>query len=234
MMRAIGYIRLSKADRPRKGESTADVEARQKASLVAQREAIEHAADRNGWDLVHIYEDNGKTGGNTRREGFQTALAAMRPGDMFVVAKFDRLTRDIADFGTLLKRSERRGKEWYIAVLDQKIDTSTAAGWLAATQLAVFAEYERRLIAERTRDALAIVGRTKQLGRPSTINENVQRRIRKLHKSGMSASTIARQLTADGVPTERGGTWHHSVIGAFLRRESTTDPTKEPNAARAA
>jgi hypothetical protein len=85
---------------------------------------------------------------------------------MFVVAKLDRLGRDVVDFGTLLKRSERRGRQWYIAVLDQKIDTTTAAGWLMGMQVALFAEYERRLIAERTRDALVIVGRTKQLGRP--------------------------------------------------------------------
>jgi len=217
-MRALGYIRLSKADRPRKGETPEDVAARQRASLVAQREAIEEAAARNGWDLAHIYADDGKTGANTNREGFQAALAAIRPGDIFVVAKLDRLGRDVVDFGTLLKRSERRGKEWYIAVLDQKIDTTSAAGWLMGMQVALFAEYERRLIAERTRDALAIVGRTKQLGRPSTISDDLGRRIRKLHKQGHSATAIARQLTEDGVPTERGGTWHHSVIGAYLRR----------------
>jgi DNA invertase Pin-like site-specific DNA recombinase len=218
-MRAIGYIRLSKADRARKGETEADVAARQKASLVAQREAIERACNREDWDLVHIYEDNGRTGANTRREGFQAALAAVRPGDMFVIAKLDRLTRDVADFGDLLKRADRKGRCWYIAVLDEKIDTSTAAGWLSAMMLAVVAEYERRVISERTRDALDVIGRTKQLGRPSTIQEDVARRVKKLHAEGKSSTAIARQLTADGVPTERGGTWHHSVIGAFLRRE---------------
>lgn len=217
-MRAIGYIRLSKADRPRKGETPEDVAARQKASLVSQREAIERAALRNEWELIHIFEDNGKTGANTRREGFQAALAAIQPGDIFVVAKFDRLGRDVVDFGALLKRADRPGKQWYIAVLDEKIDTTTAAGWLSAMMLAVVADYERRVIGERTRDALAIVGRTKQLGRPSAIPDDVARRIRKLHKAGHSASAIARQLTEDGVPTERGGTWHHSVIGAYLRR----------------
>lgn len=227
-MRAIGYIRLSKADRPRKGETPEDVAKRQRASLIAQREAIERAADRNGWELVHIYEDDGKTGRNTRREGFQAALTAIRPGDMFVIAKLDRLTRDVADFGDLLKRADRKGKAWYIAVLDEKIDTSTAAGWLSAMMLAVVAEYERRVIGERTRDALGVIGRTKQLGKPSTIRDDVARRIRKLHKTGHSASAIARQLTADGYPTERGGTWHHSVIAAYLRREGLTpDPTKD-------
>lgn len=116
-----------------------------------------------------------------------------------------------------MQKADRRG--WYIAVLDQRIDTSTASGWLHAMILAVFAEFERRLIGERTRDALAIVKRTKQLGTPSNFPAEVQQQILDLHAEGYSASKIAAALTAADVPTARGGTWHHSVIAAFLRRE---------------
>jgi DNA invertase Pin-like site-specific DNA recombinase len=215
-VRAVGYVRLSKADRPRKGESADEIERRQKASLVAQREAIERAVDRNDWTLDVLYEDAGKSGANTRREGFQDALRTMRRGDVLVIAKFDRLSREVVTWYDLMQRADRRG--WYIAVLDQKIDTSTASGWLHAMILAVFSEFERRIIGERTRDALAIIGRTKQLGTPSNFPDDVQQRIRDLDTEGLSANRIASTLAAEGVPTARGGTWHHSVISAYLRR----------------
>jgi DNA invertase Pin-like site-specific DNA recombinase len=215
-MRAYGYVRLSKAERPRKGESAEDVDRRQSASLVAQREAIMRAADRNDWDLAAVFEDAGKTGSNTRREGFQEALRTVQRGDVLVIAKFDRLSREVVTWYDLMQRADRRG--WYIAVLDQKIDTSTASGWLHAMILAVFSEFERRVIGERTRDALAIIGRTKQLGTPSNFSDEIQQRIRELHAEGQSASRIASTLAAEGLPTARGGTWHHSVIGAYLRR----------------
>ena len=218
-MRAIGYVRLSKADRARKGETSADVEARQRHSLQAQRAAITAAAERNGWDLVHIYEDNGATGTNTRRSEFQAALAGLRKGDMLMIARQDRLTRDVADFIDLLRRADRKG--WYISILDQQIDTSTAAGWLSSMIQAVFAEYESRVIGERTRSALDIVKATGTtvLGKPSAIPADVQDRIRALHQDGHTANAIATRLTADEVPTQRGGVWRGETVMAFLRRE---------------
>lgn len=221
-MRAVGYVRLSKADRRRRGETEADTVAAQKHSLEAQRTAIERAAEYNGWELVGIFEDNGKTGANIKREQFQAALHLVRTkqAEMLVVAKLDRLSRDTVDFGTLLKESERKRNRWYISILDEKIDTSTAAGWLSATMLAVVAEYERRVIGERTRDALAVIkDNGGQLGRQSSIPDDVQRKITRWHKQGASASAIARRLADEGIETARGGTWHHSVIGAFLKRQ---------------
>ncbi|OJX63901.1 MAG: hypothetical protein BGO95_06875 [Micrococcales bacterium 73-13] len=215
-MRVYGYTRLSKADRPRKGESPEDVEKRQRASLVAQEEAIRRACERNGDELVQMFVDDGRTGANTRREGFQAALRAVKRGEMLMIAKFDRLSREVVTWYDLMQRADRRG--WYIAVLDQRIDTSTASGWLHAMILAVFAEFERRLIGERTRDALQIIGRTKQLGKPSEIEDDTAATILDLHGEGLSARAIAAALTADGVPSQRGGAWHHSVIAAFLRR----------------
>lgn len=211
-MRAIGYVRLSKADQR-------DVDNR--LSLTAQREAIVRAVDYEGWSLEGFYEDNGKTGANTRREGFQSALAALKrhEADMLIVARLDRLSRDVGDFGKLVKDAERQG--WFISVLDQKVDTSTAAGWFAATMLAAVGEYERRLISERTKAALSILkSRGTQLGRPSDFPEDVTGRMLDLAAQSYSASAIARQLNAEGVPTARGGAWHHSVVSGFLRRSA--------------
>jgi DNA invertase Pin-like site-specific DNA recombinase len=219
-VRAVGYARLSKPKRNEDGTVNQDP-----YSIEVQRQAIKRAAEYNGWDLLDVHVDNGKTGAHTRRSGLQDALSVLGGGeaDMLVIAKYDRLSRDHLDFGTLLKTAEKQG--WYVSVLDQKIDTTTAMGWYMASQMALSAELERRLISERTRDALALrKANGAQLGWPSTISPQLRRRIVRLHRNGHSASAIARRLSADGIPTPTGkATWHHSVIVDLLRRN-----TKEP------
>lgn len=212
-MRVIAYTRVSKADRRKPADE-------QRRSLDVQRAAIESAAAVNRWDLVEVVEDLGKTGANTRRDGLQAVLARLKKGDaeMLCVARLDRLSRDTVDFGTLLRASEKQG--WAVSVLDQRIETTTASGWLQASIVAVFAEYERRLTAERTRDALAsLKADGKQLGRPSPVSGDVELRILDLYHGGHSATAIARRLTEDRIPTPRGGkAWTHAVVLGVVRR----------------
>ncbi|WP_310964753.1 recombinase family protein [Nocardioides terrisoli] len=216
-MRAVGYARLSKSKRHKDGSIQQDP-----CSIEAQRGAIERAAEFNGWDMLGMYVDNGKTGANTKRDGLRGALAVLSGGDadILVIARLDRLTRDTADFLDLVKLSTKEG--WALAVLDQKVDTSTAVGRLMARTLASHAEFERDLISERTRDALAVLkAQGKQLGKPSQISPELERRIIRLHKQGKSASAIARRLSADGIETPTGkDTWHHSVIVDLIKRNA--------------
>jgi DNA invertase Pin-like site-specific DNA recombinase len=216
-MRAVGYARLSKSKRRKDGTVQADP-----YSIEHQRQAIARAAEYNGWDLVDVKVDNGKTGANTRRDGLQGALAVLGGGDadILVIARYDRLSRDHLDFGTLLKTAEKQG--WYVSLLDQKIDTTTAMGWYMASQMALSAELERRLISERTRDALAVAkANGVALGKPSPIPADLQKRIIRLSKKH-SASAIARRLTSEGIPTPQGkATWHHSVIVDLLKRSAS-------------
>jgi DNA invertase Pin-like site-specific DNA recombinase len=210
-MRVVGYVRVSKAD----GQSD------DRHSITAQCAAIEKASEYHAWQLVGIERDNGKTGAHTRRDGFQSALATLKRGDadMLVAARLDRLSRSISDFAGLLRDPERQG--WKLAVLDVDIDTSTANGWLSANMLALLSEWERRMISERTRAALASLKAQGKLGRPSPIHAELQRRIVRLHRRGNSASAIARKLSAEGIPTPTGkATWHHSVIVDLIRRRA--------------
>lgn len=88
--------------------------------------------------------------------------------------------------------------------------------------MAANAELERDLISERTRDALAVVkSNGVQLGKPSTISKQVQRRILKLHRDGISASEIARRLTKAGIESPSGKpTWHHSTVARLIKRRA--------------
>ncbi len=92
-----------------------------------------------------------------------------------------------------------------------------------ASQMALNAELERRLISERTRDALAVVkANATQLGKPSTISPTIQRKVMRLHRRGHSASEIARRLSTDGIPTPTvQDTWHHSVIVDLINRDQS-------------
>jgi DNA invertase Pin-like site-specific DNA recombinase len=218
--RMAGDLRRSKADRS--GDTALGIEA--------QRAAILAAADRRDWEIVAWYEDDGISGRTTDRPGLQAALAHLasrknRTAEGLVAAKLDRLSRSVQDFSDLLDLSRR--KRFGLAVLDFDLDTTTATGRLIAGMVVQIAQWEREMIGERTKAALA-VRRSEGvvLGHPSPIPADVQARIVQAHSAGRSFSAIARGLDADSVPTPSGaGRWHHSVIAGVVQRWSTAAVT---------
>jgi DNA invertase Pin-like site-specific DNA recombinase len=86
------------------------------------------------------------------------ALAAVESGDAsaIVVAKLDRLSRSLVDFAFVMARAQVG--HWNLVALDLGIDLSTAAGEFMANVMASAAQWERRMIGQRTRDALASNG----------------------------------------------------------------------------
>ena len=82
-----------------------------------------------------------------------------------MVAKLDRLSRSMTDFTRLMERSWKKG--WALVALDLGVDTTTPAGEMIANSVANFSQFERRLIGQRTKDALAVKrAQGVQLGRP--------------------------------------------------------------------
>jgi site-specific DNA recombinase len=132
-------------------------------SLHAQREAGEsyvasHRCD--GWiALVDDYSDGGFTGANTNRPGLRRLLSDIEAGkvDVVLTYKLDRLSRSMRDFLNLLDFFERHGVA-FVSV-SQAFDTSTPIGKMTLNLLASFGEFERQVIAERTRDKLAAARR---------------------------------------------------------------------------
>jgi DNA invertase Pin-like site-specific DNA recombinase len=98
-------------------------------------------------------------------------------------------------------------------------EVPTPAGEMMANVLAVFAHFERRLIGQRTKDALAVKkSEGVHLGRPRRLPESVRVRIRDLRAQGRSFASIARELNGDGVPTAQGGrAWYPSTVRAVQR-----------------
>jgi DNA invertase Pin-like site-specific DNA recombinase len=135
------------------------------------------------------------------------ALADLKAGkaDVLAVSKLDRPSRDLADFATMLETSDR--ERWDLICLDTTMDTRKAEGRFMAQILCTFAEPERKRIGERTREGMAKLSpeQKRRVGRQSQQDPDILARIVERHKEGHSLSRIARDLTADGVPTAAGG-----------------------------
>ena len=205
-MRCIGYVRVSTDEQGSSG-----------AGLAAQRAAIVQECAHRGWELVEIVEDVGYSAKNLRRPGVQAALEQLRAGDVqaLVAAKLDRLSRSMIDFTALMATAQKQG--WALVALDCAVDTTTPAGEAMANVLATFAQFERRLIGQRTTDALAVKrAQGVRLGRPPALPVEVRDRIRSERATtGDSYATIAARLNAEGVPTAHGGAkWWPATVRA--------------------
>jgi site-specific DNA recombinase len=132
-------------------------------SLDAQRESGEafvRSQAGEGWALIPThYDDGGFTGGNTDRPALQRLLADIEAGkvDCVVVYKVDRLSRSLLDFAQMMQSFEKR-KVSFVSVT-QQFNTGTSMGRLVLNVLLSFAQFEREIISERTRDKIAATRR---------------------------------------------------------------------------
>lgn len=145
----IGYARVSKAD----GSQVLDL---QKDALLAA-----------GVEPDRLYEDYA-SGGRENRPGLTDCLKALRAGDVLVVWKLDRLGRSLRHLIHLAEDLQKRDVGLKVLAGEgAAIDTTTAAGRLSFNIFAVLAEFERELIAERTKAGLASArARGRNGGRP--------------------------------------------------------------------
>ncbi len=206
----VGYTRVS-----------TDEQASSGLGLKAQRTLIEAECERRGWELVQVFEDAGASGkAVSGRPALAKALWAVRGGDSgaLVVAKLDRLSRSLLDFASLMEGARKEG--WALVILDLGVDTTTPSGEMIANVMATFAQFERRLIGQRTKDALAVKKREGvKLGRPVMVDEVVVKRIARERRRGRSLREIADGLNVEGVSTAHGGSkWHASTVKAVIER----------------
>jgi DNA invertase Pin-like site-specific DNA recombinase len=213
-LRLVAYLRVSTNEQACSG-----------AGVEVQRASIATAVEQHGYELVETFEDAGWSAKDLNRPGIEAALSMLEDGtaDGLIVSKLDRLSRSLLDFASLMERSRKHG--WTLIVLDLGLDLSTPAGEMLANVLATFAQFERRLIGQRTRDALAVKrAEGVKLGRPRVVPDEVVERIVAERAAGATLQAIADGLTADGVPTARGGSkWWVSSVTAVLDYGSPDD-----------
>jgi len=127
-------------------------------SLDAQRESAEAyiASQRHeGWAcLPDRYDDGGFTGGNMERPALKRLLADIEAGriDCIVVYKVDRLSRSLLDFARIMETLEKHSIS-FVSVT-QQFNTTSSMGRLTLNILLSFAQFEREIISERTRDKM--------------------------------------------------------------------------------
>lgn len=165
----IGYARISTLDQ----------------SLDAQTDALNEAG------VERIYAD--KISGSKRdRPELGKLLDQLRPGDVVVVAKYDRLARSLRDLLDLVEAIKDRGAGF--RSLAEDIDTTTPAGRLVFHVFASIAQFERERIAERTREGLqSAKARGRIGGRPPALSTAQKAEVRRMRDDEQRAiSEIAR------------------------------------------
>lgn len=226
LLRVDGYIRVSTEEQARDG-----------SSLTLQKEKIEWYCKAHDLELVRIECDAGVSAKTLEREGVAAVLDDLERGrvDGLVVIKLDRLTRSLSDWADLIERffSERAGRRLFS--VGDSIDTRTAAGRMVLNLLMTVAQWEREVIAERTRDALqGKIARGERCGRlrfgytlapdgktlvPDPDEQKAIALMRQWEAQEKTYREMAATLTEMGIDTkEPGGVWRHNVIYRILNR----------------
>jgi len=139
--------------------------------------ALRDYCSRMRYDVVNEYVDNGFSGKNDKRPGFERLLTAMRAGKLesIICYKLDRIGRSLKHLINLFEEFANRNIGF--VSLSQNIDTNTPEGRMFLKMLMVLAEYERELIVARTNDGLKrAVKQGKQLGRPNGSKDKKRRK----------------------------------------------------------
>ncbi len=141
-MIALGYVRRSK-------ESGART-----VSLEDQRARIESYCQERRWSLVEVLADDGVSGGRRERLERLSERVKATGARAIVVYHLDRFARDLAATLDYLRRFARRGVELHV-VGRGRVEADTATGFIVTAVEGLAAEHYRRVISEKTRDALA-------------------------------------------------------------------------------
>lgn len=170
----------------------ARVSTNDQRTLAMQNRAMREYATRRGWKIaLQVREVNSGAAQREAREQLMEA-ARRRKIDGVLVWRLDRWGRSVTDLLATLQELEHLGVGF--VSLTEALDLTTPAGRAMAGLLAIFAEFEREILRERTRAGLAHArANGKRLGRPTTAVVHATE-IRKLHRDGISKSEIARRL----------------------------------------
>ena len=219
-MKAVGYYRVSTAQQGRSG-----------LGLEAQQSSVQAFCLKEGLELIEEFEEvesgKGFDALVLRPELNQAFTLARQVKALVVVAKLDRLSRDVA-FVTFLMTQKVR---FVVAELGMDADQ------MMIQMYAVLAERERKATSERTKSALAALKqRGVQLGNPTNRQEaqaksvkrikanadafalKINRLVQPMLDSGLSKPEIAKRLNDLRIPTARNGRWHYTTLSRVIQR----------------
>lgn len=173
MSRIIGYCRVSTDEQ----------------NLEMQEEAIKKYAVEKNLEYV-LYVEKISSGKNNRPE-LLYAMKAATKGDLFVVYKLDRLARSTKELYLLTEQLQEKQVE-FVSINDL-FDTSTPTGKAMFGMLAVFAEFERDIIQQRTKAGLEVARKRGRRGGRPPIDNKVKKGVFALFEAGESATDVAKE-----------------------------------------
>jgi DNA invertase Pin-like site-specific DNA recombinase len=170
----------------------ARVSSHDQQTLPMQNRALREYAARRGWATTMQVKEIGSGAALRQMREKLMEAARRREIDVVLVWRLDRWGRSVADLLATLQELEHLGVGF--VSLTEALDFTTPAGRAMAGLLAVFAEFEREILRERVRAGLAHArANGKRLGRPLTAALQSDQ-VRKLRRTGLSKSEIARRL----------------------------------------
>ncbi|MCC7424474.1 MAG: recombinase family protein [Planctomycetaceae bacterium] len=185
-------------------------------SLDAQRESAEayiKSQQHEGWTCLPThYDDGGYSGANVDRPALKRLLADIAAGkvDTVIVYKVDRLSRSLLDFGRIMETFDKHGVS-FVSVT-QAFNTTSSMGRLTLNILLSFAQFEREIISERTRDKMAAARKKgKYVGGAPLLGYDIDREASKLVVNGAEATQV------------------RTVFGLYLEHESMLTVLAELN-----
>jgi DNA invertase Pin-like site-specific DNA recombinase len=216
--RAVAYLRVSTDGQTESG-----------LGLAAQQSAIAAAAARHGLTVTETFIDAGVSGALELKDrpGLFAAVEALKRGDTLIIAKRDRLGRDVVAVAMIERLIERKGCR-VLSAAGEGTEANDPSAILQRRILDAFAEYERLIIGARTKAALkAKRQRGERAGNVpygftladdgrTLIEQPAERQtldtIRQLRASGASLRAVAETLNARGSTTRSGAAWRFEYV----------------------
>jgi len=197
--------------------------------LDAQLHTCDKEIAIRGWTTIAVFTEvvSGFIVPMHKRDGLNAAIDLCKTsGAVLVCAKGDRLSRRLTERLELMESSHKEG--WAVFLCDlPEADPTTAAGWMMQTMMGMLAEYERRIISERTSDAMAVlIRRGVHIGRPHEVDPAAVAFATDLRDDGYGWTTIARELDTAGYTPPRAATWGRATVRHMVTGESWGKVTK--------
>lgn len=179
-------------------------------SLDLQTDALKRAGCHP--DHIHVEKVSGAA---SKRPRLDWAIETLRPGDVFVVWKLDRVARSLMDLLKRMKDIEDSGAGF--KSLTESIDTTTPGGRLVMNVMGAIAEFERDLIRERTKAGVqAAIKRGVRIGQPPKLTPQQVKDAQKMRDKGLSVrDKIAPAFKVSPV------TIYNNTVGPTRSRKKT-------------
>lgn len=221
---AVGYLRVS-----------TDIQEESGLGLDAQREQIETYAKSRGIEVVRWYRDTAS--GATRvdqRTGLSQLVSELESNQIVLVSKRDRLSRDL--MLSLWIEKELSRVHCSLESCDGAGNGDSPTDKLLKNLILAFGEFERSMIAERTRAAMKSLAKSRKIGRPpfgfrydptGQLEQDPKTHptfatILALHDEGLNPSRIAKTLNERGLKSQTGKAFSRNVVFQIVSRHNDT------------